>query len=236
MRGGAVVAVALACALLAGCGDSEPQAAQPAAGATIESIETEDGLRLDARLFAAGDGDRVVILLHMFPADQRSWYAVARELQARGVSALTLDFRGYRASEGPKDVALIDRDVRAAVRFTRERRFDRILLAGASMGGTAAIIVGAEQALPVVALSAPASFRGLDATAVRPSGQPVLLIAAEQDESAQDALERLASQADETLLVAGQAHGTDLFAGDGGERVSARFFAFVSAALGAPAD
>ena len=64
----------------------------------------------------------------------------------------------------------------------------------------------------------------------------MLLIAAEHDESARDALERLAPQLDEALLVGGQAHGTDLFDGDEGERVRARFFAFVSAALGAPAD
>ncbi len=214
-------AAALLAALAAACGgDGAPAAAQPVAGASIESIVTEDGLRLDARLFAAADPatpKRLVILLHMYPADQRSWYDLARELQARGeASALTLDFRGYGASEGGKDVARIDRDVCAALAFARLRGYRSLVLVGASMGGTAAIIVAAEEPVAgVITLSAPVRFRGLDAgAAVGQVAAPLAVLAARGDRSAADSLEIFVERAglDErhALLFEGSAHGTDL--------------------------
>ena len=115
-------ALLLACsALLAACLGEEDAEPVPAEGASVETIRTRDGLRLDARLFAA-EPERIVILLHMFPADQTAWYPFARELQALGITALTLDFRGYGASEGEQDPSEIDHDVRAAIAFVREPR------------------------------------------------------------------------------------------------------------------
>ena len=222
-------------------GDAEPEAPQPVAGASIEAIETEDALILDARLFAAdadGTAGRLVILLHMFPADQTSWFEIAVELQDRGVSALTLDFRGYGASGGSKEVGMIDRDVRAALAFSRERGFERVVLIGASMGGTAAIVVAAEEPVDgVMALSAPVSFRGLDAGEVVASvPAPLLVVASEGDISAANALEAFAElaslDADHALLVGGRAHGTDIFDHDAGDRVRERLFEFLDEVWG----
>ena len=219
--------------LLAACGDDgTPAEPQPVNGASIESITTEDGLRLDARLFraqAAEGPQRLVILLHMYPADQRSWFDFARELQAAGdASALTLDFRGYRASEGSKQVAKIDRDVRAAVAFARGRGYGSIALVGASMGGTAAIMVAAEKPVAgVITLSAPITFRGLDAeSAVQSLSMPLAALAARGDAAAKHSLETFSEQAGldarHAVLYQGRAHGTDLLTGKTGDEVRTR--------------
>ncbi len=219
--------------LLAACGDDEaPPEPEPVNGASIESIRTEDGLRLDARLFRAEPAEgsrRLVILLHMYPADQSSWYGLARDLQADGgSSALTLDFRGYGASEGPKDVAKIDRDVRAAIAFARQRGFESIALVGASMGGTAAIMVAAEASVAgVITLSAPVSFRGLDAeAAVQRLSVPLAVLAARGDTAARHSLETFSEQAGldarHAVLYQGRAHGTDLLTGKTGDEVRTR--------------
>ena len=229
--------LASAAALLAACGDDGTPAPVPTAGATIETIRSEDGLDLDGRLFAAAP-ERLVILLHMFPADQTAWYPFARELQARGTSALTLDFRGYGASEGGKDPGEIDRDVRAALAFARERGYERVVLIGSSMGGTAAIVVAAAQPVDgVISLSAPSRMRGLDATvAIGKVDAPLALAAAAGDLSALNALEGLAERAGldagAQLVVPGRAHGSELLESASGDEVSAWLLAFLGRVWG----
>lgn len=229
-------ALLLACAaLLAACrpqGDEDPEP-QPVAGASLETIRTDDGVNLDARLFEANP-ERLVILLHMFPADQTAWYPFARQLQQRGVSALTLDFRGYGASGGEQDPGEIDHDVRAAIAFARDRGFDGIVLVGASMGGTAAIVVAVEGSVDGVALlSAPSRMRGLDAkSTIGGVTCPLTLIAAEGDLAAMNALDSFAKRAglDEgsRLVVPGVAHGTDLLDSPHGDAVRERLFDFLA--------
>ncbi|MEE8337049.1 MAG: alpha/beta fold hydrolase [Dehalococcoidia bacterium] len=224
---GAAVAVVVA-ALLAACGGGDRSPAPVVAGATVESIETADGLRLDARLFDAGP-ERLVVLLHMFPADQQSWASFASELQASGqASALTLDFRGYGASEGPKDVGKIDRDVRAALAFARGRGYEQVALVGASMGGTAAIVVAAaEPVAGLITLSAPSEFRGLDAAAVVAEvDAPLVVFASRGDTAAAHALGEFVELAglpepDRARLWEGRDHGTDLLDGVHGAEVRA---------------
>lgn len=231
-------ALLLACAaLLAACRSQvdEDHDPVPPEGASIETIRTRDGLRIDARLFAA-DPERIAILLHMYPSDQTSWYAFARELQARGVSALTLDFRGYGVSEGEQDPGEIDHDVRAAIAFARSRGYERVVLIGASMGGTAAIVVAADQPVAGVAvLSAPSRMRGLDAeSTIARVTAPLTLIAASGDLAAMNALGSFAERAglpeDARLLVPGRAHGTELLDSPDGDAVRARLFSFLEGA------
>ena len=66
------------------------------------------------------------MLAHEFPKDQKAWTPFARELAARGVDALTFDFRGYGETGGTKDVAKIDRDMESAVRFIRSRDYAQV--------------------------------------------------------------------------------------------------------------
>ncbi|HET6370692.1 MAG TPA: alpha/beta fold hydrolase, partial [Nitrospiria bacterium] len=126
-----------------------------------------DGTILSAHRF--GDGPDWVILAHMFPTDQSSWYSLAGTLASKGYSALTFDFRGYGGSQGVKEIYKIDRDLAAAVHFAQANGARRMVLIGASMGGTAALKVAASEPVAgVIALSPPMTFFGLSSEEALP--------------------------------------------------------------------
>ena len=55
---------------------------------------TEDGGKIEASFFTAGN-TRAVILAHGAIFNKESWYFLAEAFQRKGVSALSIDFRGY---------------------------------------------------------------------------------------------------------------------------------------------
>lgn len=210
---------------LASCGESATDT--PSAQVKVESqtvqFTTEDNLRLSGRLFDGG-GEVGVVLSHMFPADQSSWWEFASELAGEGYIALAYDFRGYGQSEGSKEISIINRDVRAALEFMRGRGAGKIVLMGASMGGTASLRVAATRPVAgVVALSAPVEFQGLS---VR--GQevrvPVLLLAEASDGPAASSVRQMVESGlvggpdpvERLIFAVGGQHGTDILSGSNG--------------------
>jgi pimeloyl-ACP methyl ester carboxylesterase len=196
-------------------------------------ITATDGVQLVGHL--AGDAGPGIVFGHMYPADQRSWTAFAREMAAAGFRTLTFDFRGYGESGGRKDIAAIDRDMEGAYRLLIGRKVRPVYLVGASMGGTAALLVAARVPVAGVAtLSAPLAFRGLDATpALSKVTCRKLFIAAEGDTRAADAAKRLADATPgaKTLdLVPGADHGTVLLEGPEGAAVGRAIRAFLTGA------
>ena len=216
--------------VLSGCGDTAVDTRTPAGGKAL-TFPTEDGLVLSGTSFGAGVTG--VVLAHMYPADQSGWFSFAQRLGGQGYQALTFDFRGYGESEGEKDIGNLDRDVEAAVAEIQALGAERLVLIGASMGGTAGLIAAASEpvwpgfgegagAAGVVTLSAPLAFRGLDARAALPDVRvPVLLLAAEGDQSAVPDAQAMAAQLggrSEVVVLSGDRHGTDLLSGPEGER------------------
>lgn len=217
------------------------------AGAQAVTFTTSDGIALSGHLF--GSGPSGVVLCHMYPADQTSWYETARKLAARGYQVLTFDFRGYGGSGGDKQIEHIDRDALAAASQMAATGATKIVFVGASMGGTASLV--AAQALlaaqptsnaanpsPAVAgvatLSAPVSFKGLSAEAAVPKlSCPLLFIAAEKDAGAAGAreLQELAGDAGVLQILPGADHGTDLLTGAQAERVMDLLLAFLKKTL-----
>lgn len=199
------------------------------------SFVTEDGVTLRGHLFGTGKGG--VVLAHMYPADQTSWYSTAERLAESGYLALTFDFRGYGESEGEKEIKLIDRDVLAAISAIAEAGAQQVVLVGASMGGTASLIAAdksqTSSPIPVsgvVTLSAPVEFKGLSAAEAVPRLRiPLLFIAAEDDAGADSArqLQQLATSACEVQLVPGDDHGTELLQGSQAEKVWNLLSAFI---------
>ena len=114
------------------------------------TFTTDDGIKLAGRLFGPDDATAGVVLAHMLPADQSSWYDFAQRLGAMGYRALTFDFRGYcpggdaGCSEGERAIAGIWQDVLAAKDFLVEEGVTRVALVGASMGGTASLVAAAQ--------------------------------------------------------------------------------------------
>lgn len=179
---------------------------------------SNDGIKIDGRLF--GESKNAVILAHMFPSDQTSWDSMARELSTKGYSVLTFDFRGYGNSQGTRDIAGIDRDEAAAVKYMRRRGTKKLFLIGASMGGTASLKQAANDngVDGVISLSGPIEFQGL--SVLKEIGEiksPVLLIAAKDDpagaaDSAKWFFEHLRGPK-EIKIFPGSEHGTAILQG-----------------------
>ena len=222
---------------LAACGGEAAPISRATATATYQVVtfHSTDGLEISGRLF--GEGDVGVILAHMFPADQGSWRGFAQELAEQGYMALTFDFRGYGSSQGPREIDQIDKDVEGALDYVEKRGATSIVLAGASMGGTASINVAARREVSgVISLSGAVEFRGLEALPdVEQVRVPKLFIAADGDRSARQNLEAMVSTApgeSESLIIEGSsAHGTDLLKGAEGRKVKEEILGFLRRTL-----
>jgi len=107
------------------------------------------------------------LLLHGCPGIEKN-ADLAADLRDRGWNALVFHYRGCWGSAGPYDLGTITADVRAAVNYLHAEPFlgidpDRLVVAGHSMGGWAAIMAAAADARlrAVASLGAPATFGGL---------------------------------------------------------------------------
>lgn len=229
-------------ALLTACAPAPRAAAPTPPGATIERIQTSDGLTLDARLFAA-DADRVVILMHGYPERQADWFETAGWLQSQGYSALTFDFRGYGASEGERQAEALEEDALSAVRFAGQRGYDHVVLLGGAMGGAAAIAAAAEDAAVdgVFALSPPTRFAALDtATALAAVRSPLVVVAAREDTSAAESVEWLMEQTrlrpSQVVQVDGAETGGQLMRSPQAAEVRAHLLTFLADVAGQPSE
>jgi pimeloyl-ACP methyl ester carboxylesterase len=220
-----VVAI-VATALLAACG-SEPA---PTPDSRAITFASEDGTSLAGRVFGPEDADAGVVLAHMFPADQRSWFDFADRLASRGYRVLTFDFRGYcpggdgGCSEGEKQIGETWRDVVGAIDELRSEGVTEVGLVGASMGGTASIVAAAQDQVDagvVITLSAPVSFEELEVTpeTVLQVEAAKLFLAGHEDTDAAASAQTLYDQSVQpkrvTILTTGD-HGTDILSGNQG--------------------
>jgi len=254
----AVCAAACLFALLpalcgAGCENdttaSTSLAASGGEGSRAVTFTTEDGVTLGGHLF--GSGSAGVVLAHMYPADQTSWFATAERLAQEGSLVFTFDFRGYGESEGDKDIDQLDKDVSAAVGALADAGATEAVLIGASMGGTACLIAAEKNNLwrmlssqypapgipvtGVVTLSAPVEFRGLSAKDAVPGLQiPLRFIAAEDDAGAAGAreLQELYAGNGDLHVLPGDGHGTELLDGEAADQVWDLLAGFLRAHLG----
>lgn len=223
-----LAAVVLAIVLF-GCSSADSRV--DLSGSEVVSFPSSDGVRLEGRLF--GDGSAAVVLSHMLPADQTSWFGFATRLAEDGYLVLTYDFRGYcpggegGCSAGERDVGAIWQDVLGAIEFVRERGATSVSLVGASMGGTASFVAASREGVDVravIALSAPASIEGLVVDGIVLSNVTAgkLFIAGVGDASAARDAEALYQQAPppkRVEILPADDHGTDLLTGGQGEVV-----------------
>lgn len=232
---------ALALALAACGGGEEAPTAPPAGAATVKfpaarASGSAETLTLEGAVFGPGSSRTAVVLAHAFPENQGSWATFAREVAGRGFTALTFNFRGYGLSQGDRDPSRADLDLEGAVEEAKRRGATAVVVVGASMGGTAAIILASRTPLAgVVAVSAPQAFRGLDARgAVSRARAPLLLIAAEGDPNRAAANARAlfaaAPQPKRLEVIRGsRAHGTDLLLDPrAAERVESLITSFIA--------
>jgi dienelactone hydrolase len=222
--------VTLCAVTLVACSGDQPEA--DLSNSRAVSFRSADGVELEGRLF--GDGGTAVVLSHMRPADQRSWFDFAGRLADQGYLVLTYDFRGYcpggqgGCSQGDRDTAAIWQDVLGAVDFVRSQGATDVALVGASMGGTASLVAAGQPGADVqavVTLSAPESIEGLvaDAAVLQQEQANKLFIAGAGDPFGADDeaqhLYEIAPPPKRVEIVPADDHGTDLLTGSRGETV-----------------
>lgn len=234
-----VVALALVMTIVAAC--AQDAAPPDLSGSRVIAFAVPDpsgsgpGIRLEGRLFSPTGATRApgVVLAHMLPADQRSWFDTAATLADEGYLALTFDFRGYcpegegGCSAGERDPAAAPADLLAAISFLREQGASPVSVIGASMGGTAALaaassLEGSDPVPAVVTLSAPVRIEGLAVdTPMLQTQTAKLFLAGTGDAAAADAAQELYSVSTPPKRVEifpSDEHGSDLLQGArGGE-------------------
>jgi pimeloyl-ACP methyl ester carboxylesterase len=214
----------LTCAVLAGCGGSEPSGPKPPAsldgcvrsGHDTKIVRFPTGKGEHLRAAILGSGDTGVVLANESDLDLCGWLPFARKLSTR-FRVLLFDY----GSSAPQD------EVAAAARELRREGAKTVVLAGASEGAKAAIVAGADRpklARAIVALSPEATLQGEDvAPAARKLSAAALFLVSRGDPySAVDtpALERVAGSRQKRLVeVPGSDHGVYLLRGASAQKV-----------------
>lgn len=176
---------------------------------------TSDHIQLAGLLY--GHGKTVVICSHMLDTDKSIWSdsGIAQHLALQGYLVLTYDFRGNGDSEGRRDVLSLDVDLRAALAFAHQQGATKIVLLGASMGGTVTLEIAAStRVTAVITLSAPQDFgNGVSDAQVKAISAPKLFVNSQDDDYASDTthMYEIASGPKELHLYPGSAHGTGIF-------------------------
>lgn len=176
-----------------------------------------DGAMLHAVL--TGQGSTAIVLAHESDDDACDWAFFVPELTADDRQILAFDFSGNGSSSRIGDGRL-DLDLLAAVTEVRNRGATRVVVIGASMGGTAALAAAGtpDNGIDgVVSLSAVSSWLHTNAESNAATiSIPVLFAAAENDrstaETAQTVSARCGCAFRDVLVFGGSAHGTRLLA------------------------
>jgi alpha-beta hydrolase superfamily lysophospholipase len=180
-----------------------------------------DGTRLAGHRFGGlrANGRTTIVLAHQSDGGLCAWVKGARKLVAAGYFVVAFDFRGYGDSKGRQNTVRFAGDYAAAVKAARSVGARKVVLVGASMGGTAALVAAANVRPAVdgvVNLSGPSRYAGLNAlAAVSRTAMPVLFVAAEEDLDFADAARELyaaaASERKRLEIFPRGRHGIDLF-------------------------
>lgn len=224
-RAVAAAGVAVSFLLLAGCGGGSSgdgkatAAASPSVTAdTFGCLSPEqaktgsvtfpgaDGQDVEA--FATGSGSTALVLAHQADGDVCQWVPQAMDLAKDGYRVVAVNSAGSEVSE-----------LTAAVRYARAKGAAKVLLVGASKGGTA-VLSAAGVITPkvdaVVSLSAPARYGAMDASSVVPTlTMPVFYMAADLDSSFADSTRQLSkatkrAKENDLYIVDGANHGVSM--------------------------
>ncbi|WP_010268248.1 alpha/beta hydrolase [Paenibacillus senegalensis] len=201
------------------------------------TLTTSDGVYLSALVL--GSGDQGVLLAHEQGYSICSFLDMGIELADSGYLVVIPEYRNHGASQDfPEDNQNIDRDADAALSELKRLGAQRLFLAGASCGGSTAIIAGVRQDLPIeglIILSSPAQCGPLDAIpSVEKIEAPSLFVFSPGDyggsiEKEVRKLYQASGAADKELIVDESGyHGTDMYhRGEQGDALRSRLIDFV---------
>src|SRR5215813_2119673 len=66
------------------------------------TLKAKDGVAIKATLYSAAKKGPAVLLLHQCNRTRKDWAPLAESLAASGITVLTMDYRGFGESDGPR--------------------------------------------------------------------------------------------------------------------------------------
>jgi dienelactone hydrolase len=242
-----LIVLLLLCSLLAACssGGGSPQASStPTPTATppitptptpptIASQEvhftTADHIKLAGMLYSKS-GTTAIICSHELNSTKAIWQGTVPWFAARGFMVLAYDFRGNGESEGRRDSAQYSQDLLAAITFVKSQGAKKVILLGASMGGSVSLDAACQATVAgVVTLSAP--LKGwVEEKKIPAITAPKLFINSQEDTYAQETQHMfdIAQQPKEIHIYPGSAHGTAIFGTENSRDLIDRIIAFTT--------
>jgi pimeloyl-ACP methyl ester carboxylesterase len=146
-----------------GVNDSSHVLAQDGAGTHAEApapenvkFTTEDDVVIYANYYKpAAETTAAVILIHQRGSSKESWSTIAGGIVAKGYAVLAFDMRGHGQSTKTTDGQAVGepeqgqwweckKDAQAAIKFLRDKGFNKIAVVGASVGASIAIYCASE--------------------------------------------------------------------------------------------
>jgi alpha-beta hydrolase superfamily lysophospholipase len=205
------------------------------------TFETPDGATITGELYGSG---KTAVIFSVMGNCKPGWREFAQLTAAQGIMALTYPWRGC-IGVGAVDNAEIQKfvdDLRGAINFVRGQGAEKVILAGASLGGVASAKLAAESGVSgLVVMASPAEIADwgfkIDSKDLD-TDIPKLFITAQKDDVVSPNKTRelfdLAAEPKEWQVYPGTAHGTDLFDTENGKAVQDRVLAFILAVEGRP--
>jgi alpha-beta hydrolase superfamily lysophospholipase len=201
------------------------------------TFETPDGATINGELYGSG---KTAVVFSVMGNCKPGWREFAWLTAAQGLMALTYPWRDCGPSGASNEAELRQNfvnDARGAINFVRAQGAEKIILAGASLGGVASAKLAIEsQASGLIVFASPLEIPqwGFKIEAAELNTNiPKLFLTAENDTvvsvDASRALYDLAAEPKEWQTYPGREHGTDLFNAKVGEEVKLRILEFILA-------
>lgn len=182
---------------------------------------TVDGHTISYQIFASSPGSPAIILLHMLGRTRTDWDSVAKWLQGKGYTVMTLDLRGHGQSTGnweeftPEDFNKMTLDVAAVKSVLQHQKADvtRLAIIGASIGANIALnyAVKDSDVKTVILLSPGLEYRGIKLDVQ--FNKPFLVVASSEDKYSAQSSQQVANKNSYAKLVMykNAGHGTNMF-------------------------
>lgn len=198
-------------------------------------FQTQDKVLIFGDWVSPDEPKGAALLLHMMPADKKSWSELQKALENRQIASLAIDMRGHGKSTrmGTETIDYKEftnsehqdtsYDIESAMHFLQKKGFtpDKIALVGASIGANLALQTAvSNKSIPAVVLLSPGeNYRGIETFSLAKSlGEKQAILtsgSSGDDQDSYDAAEKivdLASSKEARFVpLTSAGHGTNMF-------------------------
>jgi pimeloyl-ACP methyl ester carboxylesterase len=199
------------------------------------TFETPDGATITGELYGSGT---TAVVFSVMGNCRPGWRELAQQTAAQGLMAFTYTWRDCGPGGPVNERDLIQNfvnDARGAIDYVRQQGAEKVILAGASLGGLASAKLAIEANVSgLIIFASPVEIARWDFTIEAEDLNidiPKLFLTAEEDSvvplASSQALYDLAAEPKEWQTYPGTAHGTDLFEKDYGEEAARRILEFI---------